>query len=64
MMLWKWIKDKMLFKKAAQHIDDDDLQQQAKWAYEHRFDVSDFIECTIIVALIIIAVSVAWWLIM
>jgi len=42
----QFIKDRALFKKAAQDLDNKDLQAKAKYAFEHRDDnVLSVIDC-------------------
>lgn len=56
----QFIKDRALFKKAAQDLDNKDLQAKAKYAFEHREDtilgVIDYIaiaSCVLIIAVIV-----------
>lgn len=57
------IKDRALFKRAAQDLDNKDLQAKAKYAFEHRDDnMLSIIDCLAIVCGVLIIVGVAWCL--
>ena len=57
----QFIKDRALFKRAAQDIDNKDLQAKAKYAFEHREDnLFSLIDCLAIVCGVLIVVGIVW----
>lgn len=59
----QFIKDRALFKKAAQDLDTKDFQAKAKYAFEHREDnLFSLIDCLAIVCGALIVVGIVWCL--
>ena len=59
----QFIKDRVLFKRAEQGLDNKDLQAKAKYAFEHREDnMLSIIDCLAIVCGVLIVVSIVWCL--
>ena len=59
----QFIQDRALFKRAAQELDNKDLQAKAKYAYEHRDDnMLSIIDCLAIVCVVLIIVGIVWCL--
>ena len=59
----QFIKDRALFKRAAQDLDNKDLQAKAKYAFEHRDDnVLSIIDCLAVVCIVLAIIGIAWCL--
>lgn len=59
----QFIKDRALFKRAAQDLDNKDLQAKAKYAFEHREDnLFSLIDCLAIACGVLIVVGIVWCL--
>lgn len=57
----QFIKDRALFKKAAQDLDNKDLQAKAKYAFEHRGDnMITLIDGLAIVCAVLILIGIVW----
>lgn len=57
----QFIKDRALFKKAAQDLDNKELQAKAKYAFEHREDtILGVIDYIAIVSGILILAAIVW----
>lgn len=57
----QFIKDRALFKKAAQDLDNKDLQAKAKYAFEHREDnMLSIIDCLAVVCVVLIIIGIVW----
>ena len=59
----QFIKDRALFKKAAQDLDNKDLQAKAKYAFEHRGDnMITIIDGLAILCGVLILIGIVWCL--
>lgn len=59
----QFIKDRALFKRAAQDLDNKDLQAKAKYAFEHREDnLFSLIDCLAVVFGVLIIIGIVWCL--
>lgn len=57
----QFIKDRALFKKAAQDLDNKDLQAKAKYAFEHREDnMLSIIDFLAVVCVVLIIIGIVW----
>ena len=57
----QFIKDRALFKKAAQDLDNKDLQAKVKYAFEHREDnMLSIIDCLAVVCVVLIIIGIVW----
>ena len=57
----QFIKDRALFKQAAQDLDNKDLQAKAKYAYEHRGDnMITIIDGLAVLCAMLILIGIVW----